>query len=245
MEVNISNVTKKINKRSILKNVSMEIPSGKCIGLIGPNGAGKTTLIRSILGLYNVDDGKVLLNNKRIEDLNLAEEINRISFLLDTTGLMRLLTVSENIEFFYRFYYPNSNNKDCKQAVDDILKKIRLEEYEKSYVKELSRGMKQRLAIGRTMVAKPKFFIMDEPYLGLDVDAQFFLSSYIQELKNYGCTILISAHDLGHMEKVCDYVYFIKDGSIVAKEAIPNNCKRDYLEVLYKKHISEDKYAIS
>lgn len=124
MEVNISNITKKINTRSILKNVSMEIPSGKCTGLIGPNGAGKTTLIRSILGLYNVDEGEILLNNKRIDELNLANEANRICFLLDTTGLMRLLTVSENMEFFYRFYYPHTNNKDCKQAVADILKKF-------------------------------------------------------------------------------------------------------------------------
>lgn len=237
MDLIIDNITKKIGKKTILNSVNMKLDTGKCIGLVGPNGAGKTTLIRSILGLYESDSGTILYNNKLLKDIDILADESRMSFLLDTTGLMRLLTVRENIEFFYRNYNEHINIKKMNLKINEILEQIELTEYSNSNIRELSRGMRQRLAIGRTMVSEPQLFIMDEPYLGLDVEAQFFLSNYINQLKQKKCSILISAHDLGHLEKICDSIYFVKKGHIVTNELIPPNCERDYLEKLYKNYI--------
>lgn len=239
MEVKIEGITKKLGQREVLHNISSVIPNRKCVGLIGPNGAGKTTILRLILGLYTPDSGTILFDDKKRNQINMADPATCITFLLDTSRLMRLLTVQENIEFYHRFYHKSESSGKRKEEVDTILKRINLYDCRNASIKELSRGMKQRLSIGKTMVAQPKFFVMDEPYLGLDVEAQIFLSDYIQELKSSGCTILISAHDLGHLEKICDEAEFIKDGTIIAHTSIPANCKRDYLEDLYKEYIIE------
>ncbi|MBE5966537.1 MAG: ABC transporter ATP-binding protein [Lachnospiraceae bacterium] len=241
MQVKIEGITKKLGQREVLNNISFVVPDNKCVGLIGPNGAGKTTILRLILGLYIEDRGRVLFDDKKREQLNLADPDTCITFLLDASGLMRLLTVRENIEFYHRFYCRNESSDKRNEEIDNILKRINLYDYRNAGIKELSRGMKQRLSIGKTMVAHPRFFVMDEPYLGLDVEAQIFLSDYIQELKASGCTILISAHDLGHLEKICDEAVFIKNGTIVAHINIPADCKRDYLEDLYKEYIIEGK----
>lgn len=237
MDFIIDNVSKTIKSRQILKKVSMHLTGGRCIGLVGPNGAGKTSLTRTILGLYSCEQGKITLDGKNVSELDYSKEEERLCFLLDTAGLMRMLTVEENIEFFYRYYNKSFTAKQMKKDIDRILEEIKLSDYREDNIRNLSRGMKQRLAIGRTMVTTPKFFIMDEPYLGLDVEAQFFLSAYIKRLREQGCTILISAHDLGHLEKICDGIYFIKKGEIVTYEKIPENCEKDYLETLYKKWI--------
>ncbi len=237
MDFIVENVSKKIKSRQILKNISMHLESGQCIGLVGPNGAGKTSLTRTVLGLYACDQGQITFDGKNISELDYAKEEERVCFLLDTAGLMRMLTVEENIEFFYRYYNKAFSVKQMKKDIEKILDDIKLTDYRKENIRNLSRGMKQRLAIGRTMVTTPKFFIMDEPYLGLDVEAQFFLSAYIKRLRENGCAILISAHDLGHLEKICDGIYFMKKGEIVSYEKIPEKCEKDYLENLYKKWI--------
>lgn len=234
MEVIIKNISKNIAGNEILHNLSIDIGSGECVGLVGPNGAGKTTLIRILLGLYQ-SEGTVTFN--AVPKTKIKMDENKIMFMLDTSGLMRNLNVSENIEFFHRVYCKNSKSQQRKDNIDRILKKINLLEYKDAKVKTLSRGMKQRLSLGRTMVTTPSLLIMDEPYLALDVEAQFFLTQYIKDLKDEGCTILISSHDLGHLEKICDRVVFINKGSIVSSISISNGSKSETLEETYKKVI--------
>lgn len=234
MEVIIKNISKNIAGNEILHNLSFDIGSGECVGLVGPNGAGKTTLIRILLGLYQ-SEGTVTFN--AVPKTKIKMDENKIMFMLDTSGLMRNLNVSENIEFFHRVYCKNSKSQQRKDNIDRILKKINLLEYKDAKVKTLSRGMKQRLSLGRTMVTTPSLLIMDEPYLALDVEAQFFLTQYIKDLKDEGCTILISSHDLGHLEKICDRVVFINKGSIVSSISISNGSKSETLEETYKKVI--------
>lgn len=234
MEVSIKNVSKKLGGKNILNNINFDVSSGDCIGLVGPNGAGKTTLIRILLGLYQ-SEGNITFDS--IPKSKIEMDKRKIMFMLDTSGLMRNLNVSENIEFFHRIYCKGAKSRQRIIEIEDILNKIDLLEYKNAKVKTLSRGMKQRLSLGRTMVARPSLLIMDEPYLALDVEAQFFLTQYIMELKKEGCTILISSHDLSHLEKICDGVVFIKKGTIVSENRISNKRKSESLEEIYKKVI--------
>jgi ABC-2 type transport system ATP-binding protein len=104
--------------------------------------------------------------------------------------------------------------------IDEILKIIDLTERSSDSIKSLSKGMKQRLSLGKTMVFLPKAMILDEPFAALDVEGQFFLIDYINKLKSMGTTILISSHDLGHLQKICDSVLFINRGVALKKMSL-------------------------
>lgn len=235
MEIKVENISKSINGRNILNHLSLIIENGQCMGLVGPNGAGKTSLIRVLLGLYQ-SDGIIYFNGKKKEKIDVVNE--KILFILDSSNLFYRLSVSENVEFFVRVYRKELNKKEIHEEVMRILEKVELVDYADENIRVLSRGMRQRLCIGRTMIVQPDFFILDEPYLGLDVEAQIFLTDYLIDLKKKGTTILISSHDLSHMEKVCDYVAFIKKGSVLQTFEISQS-KKVSIEEQYKKIIIE------
>ncbi|HEY5587740.1 MAG TPA: ABC transporter ATP-binding protein, partial [Candidatus Paceibacterota bacterium] len=226
MELIIKNVCKKIGDNNILTNVNLNIKKGDTFALVGPNGAGKTTLIRIILGLYEMTKGEVYVDGVSITSKEYNQKKNEISFVLDNLGLFRDLNAWENIEFFDRIYNPKSTKNDRKARIEKILKEIDLFNKSKDNISFFSRGMKQRLAIGRTLVNTPKLFILDEPSKGLDVEGQVFLVDYIKRLKKTGCTIFINSHDLSYIEKVCDCVAFIKNGEIIAFDKYENLSKK-------------------
>lgn len=232
MEIVLSDVCKKFDSRSVLDHLSMKIPDKKCVGLLGPNGAGKTTLIRILLGLYKYE-GKVTFDQFEQREIDVIKQ--KIMFILDSSNLFYKLNIRENIEFYVRVYNSSLSSKQIVDIVDQILEKIQLKDYQNEPITKLSRGMRQRLCIGRTMSTVPELLILDEPYLGLDVENQFFLTDYLLDLKEKETTIFISAHDLAHLGKMCDQVSFIKNGKIV-KECSLDNEMVD-LEELYKKVI--------
>lgn len=232
MEIVLEDICKKLDFRSVLNHLSMRIPDKKCVGLVGPNGAGKTTLIRTLLGLYEYE-GRITFNQVEQKKIDVIK--HKVMFILDSSNLFYKLNIRENIEFYVRVYNPLFSSKQIDNKVDEILERIQLKDYQSELITKLSRGMRQRLCIGRTMVNVPGVLILDEPYLGLDVENQLFLTDYLLDLKKKGTTILISAHDLGHLEKLCDLVSFIKNGKIIEECLIEN--KEVNLEALYKKII--------
>lgn len=159
--------------------------------------------------------------------------------MLDTTGLFATLNAWDNIEFYDRIYNPDSSADERKTRITNIFKKISLEGKEKQYVTKYSKGMKQRLAIGRTMVTSPRLIVLDEPYLGLDFEGKNFLTQYLIDLKKTGCTILLSSHDLTEIEKVCDKAIFIKKGELKAENDLNKSNDMDSkistLEEMYAK----------
>lgn len=214
MEVNVAEVNKSIKDTKILSDVSFQALDGECMGIVGPNGAGKTTLILTMLGLYDFS-GSVKYDNTDIRDTNACDQ--GILFMLDHSGLFITLNVRENLEFFYRAYHETIDKDKMNEKLDEILEKINLTDYANAEIKQLSRGMKQRLSYGKTMVAQPSVLILDEPYTALDVEGQIFLTERLIELKKTGTTIIISSHDIGHLQKVCDSVLFIKHGKVLRK----------------------------
>lgn len=236
MEVRLENIVKRLDNRPVLEGINLVIPKGKCVGLVGPNGAGKTTLIRILLGMYNCG-GKVLYNNKVREHIKIVDE--KIMFILDASNLFYKLSVSENIEFYVRAYNRGLSKAKIREKTGEILDKINLLEYSRESIMKLSRGMRQRLCIGRTMVTKPEFIVLDEPYIGLDVESQLFLTDYLFELKKTDTTILLSSHDLEHIGRLCDSIAFIKKGKILdvcdMNEKVPENVEDMYRRIVIKR----------
>lgn len=215
MEIKINKVSKTISDKQILSDISFDIDDAECVGLVGPNGAGKTTLIRSMLGLYSAS-GKISYGSTDVKDMDFLK--SNVFFMLDNFGLFKELNVHDNLEFFYRAYNgPHIEKKNMEERIEEILRNINLSECSHDAVKSLSKGMKQRLSLGRTMVSSPEVLILDEPFSYLDVEGQFFLIDYIRKLRTAGTTILISSHDLGHLQKICDSIVFIKDGKLLKK----------------------------
>ncbi len=215
MEIRVNEVSKTISGKQILSKISFDIGNAECVGLVGPNGAGKTTLIRSMLGLYAVD-GEILYDGVGVKDMDFLK--SNVFFMLDNFGLFKQLNVHDNLEFFYRAYNgPRVDKKDMDVKIENILHDINLSERSDDMVKSLSKGMKQRLSLGRTMVSSPSILILDEPFSSLDFEGQLFLLEYIKKLKIEGTAVLISSHDLGHLQKICDSVVFIKKGELLKK----------------------------
>lgn len=239
MELSVKNLTKAIEGVEILKNINLCISSGDAVALVGANGAGKTTLINCILSIYTKYSGEILFDGIDVKSESADKMRKKTAFMLDTTGLFANLNAWDNIEFYDRIYNPMSSAAERKERISSIFEAISLDGKERQFVTKYSKGMKQRLAIARTMVTKPALIVLDEPYLGLDVEGKYFLNNYLLKIKKEGCTILLSSHDLNEIEKVCDKVIFIKNGELKSEKNL-SGCRnqdsiKSELEQMYAK----------
>lgn len=229
MELLIENLTKAMDEVQILDHINLKINSGEAVALVGANGAGKTTLINCVLSIYTQYSGNIYLNGFNVKEKECESERKKIAFVLDTTGLFSTLNAWDNLEFYDRIYHPESSAKERKERLSSVFSEISLSGKEKMPVTKYSKGMKQRLAIGRTLVTHPELIVLDEPYLGLDFEGKYFLTNQLLKLKKRSCTILLSSHDLTEIEKVCDKAIFIK-GGVLKEEKELSKCGRSETE---------------
>lgn len=236
MEIRIDKLSKDIEQVTVLSDISLRIRSGEAHALVGSNGAGKTTLINCVLGLYSQYSGKIEIDGIDIRSKMFEQSRKNIAFVFDTTGLFASLNAWDNIEFYDRLCNSNSTKAERKKRISSIFKIISLENRKYDSIAKFSKGMKQRLALGRTMVSNPQAIILDEPFQGLDVEGKILLSTYLKDLKQQGCTILLSSHDLSEIEKICDMVSFVKNGRIVLTKDV---IKSENLEEIYQNTIMQ------
>ncbi|PWI82752.1 ABC transporter ATP-binding protein [Enterococcus faecalis] len=192
----LENISKTIDKKEILTNISITVGPGEIVGLIGPNGAGKTTTMKIMSGLIVNFQGKVV-----------GQE--RIGVLIDGPKYFPNRTARENLNYF-RALSKESYSVDYVESLFDM------KNYGKKKVKYFSLGMKQRLGMALALINKNELLILDEPMNGLDPDG---VQATIQTLKHLAkelhIGIVISSHILGHLDKLCDRAYFIKNGAII------------------------------
>lgn len=204
------------NKRA-LDGVSLTIESGTITALVGPNGAGKTTLMRCLAALEMPYSGQVLING-----LDTRENPRRIhenlSFLPDFFGLYDSLSVRRCLTFAARAH--GLTGRDVDVAVDKAAERVGLTERMKQKAAELSRGLRQRLAIGQAIVHEPKVIMLDEPASGLDPDARRSLSGLFLELKASGLTLIVSSHILSELEDYSGSMIIIQNGKMVGGQAV-------------------------
>ncbi|MGV8125433.1 MAG: ABC transporter ATP-binding protein [Candidatus Xenobiia bacterium LiM19] len=194
-----------------LSDVSFELFRGEIFGLVGPNGAGKTTLLRILATLLPHDGGTAEICGHPL--VSVAKIRSIIGFMPDFLGVYDDMTVREYFEFFARAYEIAERLRSF--AINDTLHTIGLAAMEDAVVEGLSRGMKQRLSLGRAILHKPALLLLDEPASGLDPLARLELREILRGLAKKGATILISSHVLEDLADICDRVGVISKGCIV------------------------------
>jgi ABC-2 type transport system ATP-binding protein len=195
--IRLENLSKEYDEVVAVRDLTLEIPEGEIYGLIGPNGAGKTTTLRMCCGLLEPTTGRVLVNNVDVHsDLELAQ--SQIGYLADFFSVYDDLKVWEYLDYFARAYRLDPARIPAR--VDEVIEEIGLEVKRDSMVKGLSRGMKQRLGIGRAVIHRPKLLLLDEPASGLDPKARIELRQLLKRLRDNGATIVVSSHILPDLE---------------------------------------------
>lgn len=203
----VKNLTKKIGQNKILDNISFNIEKNKIIGLVGKNGAGKTTLLKSIVGLYKITGGEVIINGYNLKkDYKMA--INEVGVMIDSIGLYDYMSAEDNLKVFSIMFKGVSEEK-----IKELLCLVSLEEYKFKKLKTYSLGMRQRLGLAHALINNPKLLILDEPTNGLDPVGIKDLREFLKSLKDV--TIIISSHLLSEIENICDEVIFIDKGKII------------------------------
>ena len=204
------NLNKKIGKKDILKNVSLEVQEGDILGFIGPNGAGKTTTIKLILGLQKITSGEVKINGYDIKK-DFEKAIEKVGTIVENPDLYMYMSGLENLKIIARLY----KNVDQKR-VEEVIKLVGLENRIKDKVSKYSLGMRQRLGIAQAILHKPNLLILDEPTNGLDPEGIKQLRDLLTKLaKEEKMAILISSHNLAELESFCNKVSIIQNGEII------------------------------
>lgn len=207
-----------------LDRVSCVIDKGSVTALVGPNGAGKTTLIRCIVGLYEPLDGSVLFEGSDVFRNSHAAH-RRMGYLTDFFGVYDTLTVKRCLTFAARAHgVPDAS---VARSVERAAERLGIASHMDAKAKELSRGLRQRLAIAQTIVHDPAFMVLDEPASGLDPEARKELSCLLLALRDGGMTILVSSHILAELEDYCTAMLVMRDGRIVEQTSLHAGDGRD------------------
>lgn len=196
-----------------LNHLNLEIARGELFGFVGPNGAGKTTTMKIISGLMRADGGSVTIDG--IDVLKNSRKLKeKIGYMPDFFGVYDNLKTYEYMEFYASVY--GILGRDARELCNNLLDLVNLSDKIDSYVDSLSRGMKQRLCLARSLVHNPELLILDEPASGLDPRARFEMKEILKNLCGMGKTIIISSHILPELAEMCSSIGIIEHGSMVA-----------------------------
>ena len=207
---------KKVRQISAVRDISLEIPKGKITGVLGINGAGKTTTIRMLASLITPTSGSLTMDGVDAvkNHLWVKERINMISG--GERNLYWRLTAQENLRYFGSLY--GIGKKELEERIGELLKTVGLEEAKDIPVERYSKGMKQRLQIARGLINEPEYLFLDEPTLGLDILIAKDIRELIHSLaKERGKGILLTTHYISEAEELCDYIYVLDQGQIIAR----------------------------
>lgn len=224
--VEVSNLTKKYGKKSVVKGISFEVYKGEIFGILGPNGAGKTTTLEMLESLRPIDGGKATLDG-----IDVASNPDKIKSLIgvqpQTPAFEEKTKLTEIIEFFASTYGEKVNARE-------FLKDVQLEEKADAYPEQLSGGQRQRFSIAAALVHGPRVFFLDEPTTGLDPQARRNLWDLVREVQARGVTVIMTTHYMDEAELLCDRVAVMDNGEIIALDT-PKNLIKNLLKKGFKK----------
>jgi sodium transport system ATP-binding protein len=231
--IEINEVTKKFQDKkkfvTALKHVSFSVKKGEIVGLLGENGAGKTTLLRTVATLLTPTEGSIqVAGYDTIKNPN--EVKKRIGVLFGgETGLYDRLTAQENLEYFAALY--GLSKHETKVRIDDLSRMFGMRDYLDRKVGGFSKGMRQKVAIARTLIHNPEIILFDEPTTGLDITSSNVFRQLVHQLKREGKTIIFSSHIMEEVTMLCDTVAMMHKGELIFKGDI---------ESLYRTEGSQD-----
>ena len=222
------NIVKEYSGHRALDNVSIKVPKQSIFGLLGPNGAGKTSLIRIINQITAPDSGEILIDGKPLQ----REHVSQIGYLPEERGLYKKMKIGE--QAVYLAQLKGMPKKQAKQELMLWFKKFEIDTWWNKTVDELSKGMAQKIQFITTVVHRPQLLILDEPFSGFDPINTNLVKSEILKLRDEGATILLSTHNMGSVEEICDNIALINNSKKILGGKVSE----------VKEQFSEEKYII-
>ena len=209
--ITVKKLVKRFGLKTVLRGLDFEVQPGEFVALLGPNGAGKTTFLRILASLSRPSLGEVQVAGFRLpnEAANVRARLGVVSHLPLLYGD---LTADENLRFYARMY----NIENLEPRVTEVLEMVGLENRRRDLVRTFSRGMQQRLAIGRAVLHDPDVVLFDEPYTGLDQDASSMLDEVLKTVAAKGRTVVMTSHDLARAEDLATRFDILSRGVIAA-----------------------------
>lgn len=215
--IEIKNLTKSYDKKCILKNINLKINDNEQISIIGKSGCGKSTLLRCIARLEKIDKGQILIDNENINDIK--NFYNKVGMVFQSFNLFENMTVLENLIIAPVKLKIYSKNEAIKLA-KNYLKEINLENKINEYPKNLSGGEKQRVAIIRALMEKPKILLLDEPTSSLDPQMKKEVLELVTKLKDYNMTIIVVSHELNFVKDFSSRIIFVDNKTILSDDTV-------------------------
>ena len=217
----VDKVTKYYGDNCAVNNLSFEVKDKEIFGLLGSNGAGKTTTFRMIMGLLDSNSGDITLNGKHI-DYDLTD---KIGFVTEERSLFTKLTVKQQVIYYGRL--KGLSEKEILKKLDYWLDKFKITEYKDRKIKELSKGNQQKIQFISAIINDPILLILDEPFTGLDPINVKMLKDAIYEIKDKGCSIIFSSHQMEHIEEFCEKLVILVKGKAILSGYL-KDIKKEY-----------------
>ena len=210
------NLVKRYKKRSVVRDVSLEVTAGEIVGLLGPNGAGKTTSFYMVVGLVPADGGVVELDGVDITKLPMHARAQRgIGYLPQEASVFRKLSTADNILAILE------TRKDLdkaaqKKELERLLEELHIGHIRDGLGQSLSGGERRRVEIARALAANPRFILLDEPFAGVDPIAVHDIQAIVHHLKARGIGVLITDHNVRETLSLCERAYILAEGTVIA-----------------------------
>jgi heme exporter protein A len=230
--ITVKKLVKRFGLKTVLRGVDFEVRPGEFVALLGPNGAGKTTFLRILASLSRPSLGAV-----KIAGYSLPGQAAQVRARLGVVSHLPLLygdlTADENLRFYARMY----NIPNYELRITEVLQMVGLESRRRDLVRTYSRGMQQRLAIGRAVLHDPDVVLFDEPYTGLDQDASTMLDEVLQTVAAKGRTVVMTSHDLARAEDLATRFDILSRG-VIAASASRKELKKTNLLAFYRQALA-------
>jgi len=227
MKLRAENLVKTYKKRSVVKNVSVEVSQGEIVGLLGPNGAGKTTSFYMIVGFVKPNGGTIYLDQLDITNFPMYKRAQHgIGYLAQEASVFRKLSIEENILSVLQL--TKLSKKEQKHKLDTLIDEFSLNHIRKNRGDLLSGGERRRTEIARALATDPKFILLDEPFAGVDPVAVEDIQRIVAQLKNKNIGILITDHNVQETLAITDKTFLMFEGSIL-KAGVPEDLVQDQM----------------
>lgn len=234
--LNAQDLRKAFREKEVLKGITLSVKRGEVVGILGPNGAGKTTLFNALIGFVKVDHGRIELDGEDITHLPPHKRARKgISFLPQEHTLFEDLTVLENLLLFLEFFSESRDQAITK--AESLLEDFGLLNLRNQKAYTLSGGQKRRLEIARSLITKPSYLFLDEPFAGLDPIIVGEIRKVVRDLKHQDIGVLITDHNVRETISIVDRVYIISEGKIIAQGEPVNVVE---LKEVKKTYLGED-----